>query len=299
MHALRSWLEEAFLVEHSPRFIRVQRFVMFWIFLSVGSMVLETVPWMAERHQAWFDLVEHVVLVIFTAEYLINVWVAPDRKAYVLGVWGIIDLLAVLPSLILLLNVGSAEFLGVMRVMRVLRILRVLKLVKVAAQRFHERESRGAARMDMQIYLIALFCSLTIWSTLVYYAERSQPGTKFTSIPEGMWWGISALTSATYGDIYPTTVWGRTVAVLAALNGLALFGLLMNVIGEALHASLFGGTPVAKAASAPGVPAGTLPKACLCGEALREDWKLCPRCGTPAHAAGARPGTTGALTAQS
>ena len=264
MTALRSWLEEAFLVERSPRFIRVQRFVMFWIFLSVASMVLETVPWIAAGRQRWFDLVEHLVLVVFTAEYVINIWVAPDRKRYVLGVWGIIDLLAVLPSLVLALNIGSAEFLGVMRVMRVLRILRVLKLAKVAAQRFQERESRGAARMDIQIYFIAFFCSLTIWSTLVYYAERGQPATKFTSIPEGMWWAISALTSATYGDIYPTTLWGRIVGVCAALNGLALFGLLMNVIGEALHASLFGARRQPAAAcpqcgatlSAPAVPSG-------------------------------------------
>jgi voltage-gated potassium channel len=253
--ALRSWLEEAFLAERSPRFIRVQRFVMFCIFLSVGSMVLETVPWIAQRHQGWFDLVERVVLVVFTAEYAINVWVAPDRRGYVLGVWGIIDLLAVLPSLVLALNVGSVEFLAVMRVMRVLRILRVLKLAKVAAQRFHERETRGAARMDLQIYFIAFFCSLTIWSTLMYYAERGPAGTKFTSIPESMWWAISALTGTTYGDIYPQTVWGRVVAVCAALNGLALFGLLMNVIGEALHVSLFGSAEKA------GAPGGARPQA--------------------------------------
>ena len=297
MNTLRSWLEEAFLAERSPRFIRVQRFVMFWIFLSVGSMVLETVPWLSARYQGWFDLVEHAVLVIFTAEYVINVWVAPDRKGYVLGVWGIIDLLAVLPSLILLLNIGSAEFLGVMRVMRVLRILRVLKLVKVAAQRFHERETRGAARMDMQIYLIALFCSLTIWSTLVYYAERNQPGTKFTSVPEGMWWAVSALTSATYGDIYPTTVWGRMVAVCAALNGLALFGLLMNVIGEALHVSLFGVGAKAKP-SAAGAAMTPPPPACACGQSLQEGWMQCPRCGTAVLAPGAGPPGGAALTAQ-
>lgn len=233
-------MEEALLEERSPLFIAVQRFVMFWIFVSVASMVLETVPWLSAQFQGWFDLVEHVVLVLFTLEYAMNVWVAPDRKAYVLGPWGIIDLLAVLPSLILALNVGSAEFLAVMRVMRVLRILRVLKLAKIAAQRFHERETRGAARMDIQIYFIALFCATTIWSTLAFHAERGVPGTKFTSIPQAMWWGISTLTGATYGDIYPVTFWGRVVAAVTALSGLALFGLLMNVIGEALHATLFG-----------------------------------------------------------
>src|SRR5215211_5450924 len=116
-------MEEEALVECSPLFIQVQRFVMIWIFVSVASMVLETVPWLSAGYQGWFDLVELIVLVVFTVEYAMNVWVAPDRKAYVLGPWGIIDLLAVLPSLVLSLNVGSAEFLSVLRVMRVLRIL--------------------------------------------------------------------------------------------------------------------------------------------------------------------------------
>jgi voltage-gated potassium channel Kch len=102
--------------------------------------------------------------------------------------------------------------------------------------------------MDIQIYLIAFFCAVTIWSTLAYYAERGRTGTRFTSIPESMWWATGTLTGATYGDIYPVTVWGRVVAIATALTGLALFGLLMNVIGEALHASLFGqGKPAAEA----------------------------------------------------
>ncbi len=240
MAQIRAWMAEAFLDEASTRYERVQRFVMACIFLSVVSMVLETLPG-APRYQRWFDLVEAVVVVVFTAEYVINIWVAPDKKRYLFGPWGIIDLLAVLPSLILMLNIGSAEFLGVMRVMRVLRILRVLKLAKVAAHKFRDRGKRGAALMDLQIFGLALFSALTIWSTLAYYAERGQPETKFVSIPHAMWWGISTLTGTTYGDIYPTTLWGRIVAACTALTGLALFGLLMNVIGEALHVTLFGG----------------------------------------------------------
>jgi len=240
MSAIKAWLAEAFLDEGSSRYERVQGFVMVCIFVSVASMVMETVPAFAARHQAWLDAVEVVVVTIFTIEYLVNVWVAPSKRRYILGPWGIIDLLAVLPSLILMLNIGSAEFLGVMRVMRVLRILRVLKLAKMTAHKFNDRQKRGAALMDLQIFLIALFAALTIWSTLAYYAEHATEGSKFTSIPAAMWWGISTLTGTAYGDIYPVTLWGRVVAACTALTGLALFGLLMTVIGEALHSTLFG-----------------------------------------------------------
>lgn len=276
MTALRAWLAQAFLDEESPRYERVQRFIMFWIVLSVFSMVLETVPAFAARHQGWLDLVENVVVALFTAEYLVNVWVAPSKKRYVFGVWGIIDLLAVLPSLILMLNIGSAEFLAVMRVMRVLRILRVLKLAKVAAHKFNDRQKRGPALMDLQIFMIALFSALTIWSTLAYHAEHGEAATKFTSIPLAMWWGISTLTGTAYGDIYPTTLWGRVVAACTALTGLALFGLLMTVIGEALHATLFGGGGGRAHGKAAADPA---PSSCACGQLLSNSWNLCPQCG--------------------
>ena len=74
----------------------------------------------------------------------------------------------------------------------------------------------------------------------MYYAERNIEGTAFTSIPEAMWWCMVTITTVGYGDMYPTSLLGRIVASITMLCGLALFGLLMNVIGKYMMTSLFG-----------------------------------------------------------
>jgi Ion channel len=161
--------------------------------------------------------------------------------------------------------------------------------------------------MDLQIYFIALFSAVTIFSTLEFYAEEQVPGTLFVHIPATMWWCIVTITTTGYGDMVPATPAGKIVAGATMLAGLALFGLLMNVVGKAMLSSLFGSTDLdahdetvrkgealvaqkqAKAAgAAPSVAAGAPSTAgspaimtCSCGEALNPLWRLCPHCGTP------------------
>ncbi len=290
--SLRQRVAAAVLDEGSTAYRRAQAVVITCILISVVAIILESVPWIA-IHYAVFDVVEGIVVAVFTLDYLANIWVAPDRWKYALGPWGIIDLLAILPTFALILNIPSVKAMRLLRVMRVLRVLRVLKLAKVATARFQQRESRGALRMDLQIYFITLFCALTLWSTLVYYAEHQQKDTLFTSIPQAMWWGITTLTTTGYGDMAPVTFWGRVLGGCTMITGLALFGLLMNVVGEALHRSLFGTRQQMAAASA---GEGTVPAAavtysvCGCGQPLNPAWRVCPMCQTPlATALSSRP----------
>jgi voltage-gated potassium channel len=94
--------------------------------------------------------------------------------------------------------------------------------------------------MDLQIYLIAMFSVLIISSTLVFYAESGVPGTLFTNIPATMWWSIVTMTTVGYGDMSPVTLSGRLVGAVTSLCGLAMFAMLMNVMGKAMIQGLFG-----------------------------------------------------------
>jgi hypothetical protein len=197
-----------------------------------------------------------------------------------------------------------------------MRILRVLKLAKIAARQFEKRREVGhhTLWMDLQIYFIALFSAVTIFSTLEFYAEETVPGTLFVHIPASMWWCIVTITTTGYGDMVPTTLAGKVVAAATMLTGLALFGLLMNVVGKAMLTSLFGSTDLEaheeavrrgeavlaqkrrkgaggaqEEAAAPDAtrPSGVL--TCACGEALNPSWRLCPHCGTPTPRKGGVP----------
>lgn len=197
------------------------------------------------KYQSWFDISENIVVGMFVFEYLANLYVAPRKGKYIFGVWGIIDFLAIAPSLVNFIDLRAVKVLRILRILRFLRLMRMLRLLKLAKHATKEyKESKSSKtdtlKMDLQIYFIALFSVVTIFSTLMYYIERSVPNTMFTNIPKAMWWCIVTITTVGYGDMYPATVLGKIVAAAAMLCGLALFGLLMNVIGKSMMSSLFG-----------------------------------------------------------
>jgi len=309
------WLHDGFGDEDSPTFRAVNGVIVVLILVSIVSVTLASVSEIYNRFQILFDVSEAVIVVAFSLEYLINVYVAPDRKAYVFGLWGAIDLLAILPSIFLLFDLRALKVTRVLRVMRFLRlmrILRVLKLAKLAARQYERsREKRlNTLKLDLQIYLIALLSAVVIFSTLEFYAEEHVPNTAFTSIPAAMWWCIVTITTTGYGDMSPATIPGRLVAAGTMLTGLALFGLLMNVVGKAMLSSLFGAAdldahdetlrraeeivrrrhpraPRSGAEPAPAEAASPPAPSCVCGAALQDGWKLCPLCGRPLESRGA------------
>lgn len=299
------WLHEGFGDEDSPLFRAVNGVIVALILVSIVSVTLASVSDLYQHYRLLFDVSEALIVSLFTLEYAINIYVAPDRKAYVFGLWGAIDLLAILPSILLLFDLRALKVTRVLRVMRflrLLRILRVLKLAKLAARQYdRSREKRlNTLKLDLQIYLIALLSAVVIFSTLEFYAEEFVPNTQFTSIPAAMWWCIVTITTTGYGDMSPATVSGRVIAAATMLTGLALFGLLMNVVGKAMLSSLFGAADLEthdealrraeevvagrRRRRAAGVAdEAPLPPpsdaACACGAVLQATWRLCPLCG--------------------
>lgn len=118
----------------------MQRVVIGLIFLSVGAIILETVHPLYEEWQPVFDVLEWVFFVGFGLEYVANIYVAEDRRAYLLSFWGVIDLLAVVPSIAGLVHITGLQEL---RTLRVLRVLRTLKLIKLAAVRARESSAES------------------------------------------------------------------------------------------------------------------------------------------------------------
>lgn len=232
--------------------------------LAVILMVFETLPELGEEYAAWFTYAEYVLVTIFTLDYVRNFRNAPDKRAYMFSVGGIIDLLSILPTYLSLLDVTGLKAL---RALRVLRVLRVLKLIKLAfAQRALKVAGEGKSNtfvIDLQIYAIAVLCAITVSGTLGYYAEKDVDGSAFTSIPAGMWWGVVTLTTTGYGDmvtqnedklVQPVTALGRIIGGATMLVGLALFGVLTSVIGRALLQSLFGAPGGGGASPTEGAP---------------------------------------------
>ena len=245
------FIRDSFLNEDSKPYFRMMNFITFFVFVSVFVMIVES-TYPKNQIPLILKKIDIFILILFTFDYLANIYVAKNKKKYIFSFYGVIDLLAVLPSLIGLVSLSSIKmfkltrvllFLRFMRLLRVLRILKLSKNIKSSVKNGGESLSSGDFKISLQIYFMSLFFVLVFFSSLMYYVEGSMEGSGFSTIPNAMWWCMGIITN-TGSEIQPQTPLGRIITSFAMISGLALFGLLMNVIGKSLMIFLFGSSKV-------------------------------------------------------
>ncbi len=176
----QSLLKRMFMDPTSSIFMIWVRLVNFFIFISCISMALETVEPFATVHHTTFLWVEILAVAIFTVDYLGNLWTAKHKIKYIFSFWGLVDLISILPSYLMLMNLTALQGSKVLRLLRVIRVLRVLKLAREALRQIgaaHDKKTNPLV-VNLRIYFIALFSVLMISSTLMYYVEGSLYSTE-------------------------------------------------------------------------------------------------------------------------
>ena len=237
-------LRSAFTNQDDPWYMRIQLASTTLVLISIFSLMAETVPGVATEYASLWHGLEWVFMIGFGLEYLVYLYVARERFRHATSFWGVVDLLAILPSIFLVLGVGVAG--GFLRTLRVLRVLRTLKILRLAVTRLaHSAKQSGKKRntiwIDLQIYSMAVFVALVLSASLVYEVDHLSEGSPFTDIPTSLWWAVGML--ATHGSPLMSASASAPVKIIASLTmltGVALFSILTNVIGRSLLTTLFG-----------------------------------------------------------
>lgn len=197
------------------------------ILLSILVVLLESVQDIAFEYGSWLRGLEWAFTILFTIEYLLRVYSARKRMRYVRSLYGIIDLLATLPSYVALVLPTSHYFI-VLRAVRLLRIFRVLKLVRYLGEAESLMLALRASQRKIAIFLYTVLTLVCIIGTLMFVVEG--PDNGFTSIPTSIYWAIVTLTTVGYGDIAPQTTLGQCIASTVMILGYGIIAVPTGIV---------------------------------------------------------------------
>jgi voltage-gated potassium channel len=236
------------------------------IVASVGVVIFDSVTPLAARHQRVLTTLEWIFTALFTAEYLSRLYCAPERWRYAKSFFGVIDLLSILPTYLALLFPELHALLDI-RMLRLLRIFRVLKLAEYVAEYRYLGRALAASRRKILVFLFTVCIVVLIMGTVMYVVEG--PSRGFTSIPVGIYWAITTMTTVGFGDITPKTDLGRLIASLMMLMGWGVLAVPTGIVtaemvqGQATRFSTDRMCPQCQ------------------GDGLAPDDRFCRHCGAP------------------
>ena len=197
------------------------------IFLSVLIVMLESVPYIHDEYYVELYVIEWFFTLLFTAEYILRIWIIKKPWGYILSFYGIIDFLSILPTYISLFIIGSQSLI-VIRGLRLLRIFRILKLPRYIGESDFIIESLSRSRRKIAVFLFAVMLITIIFGTIMFLIEGPEHG--FTSIPTSIYWAIVTLTTVGYGDISPGTVIGQMLASFIMILGYGIIAVPTGIV---------------------------------------------------------------------
>ena len=199
------------------------------ILLSVLAAVLTSVEPIARLHANWLHGAEWFFTILFSIEYVARIVCVRRPLRYAGSFFGVIDLLSILPSYVSLFVPGAHVLLDV-RILRLLRIFRILKLTLYIQEFSMLGDALMASRRKILVFLSTVFLIVFLLGTVMYVVEGPQHG--FTSIPTGVYWAISTVTTVGFGDLVPKTDIGRGIASLMMLLGWGILAVPTGIISS-------------------------------------------------------------------
>jgi len=196
----------------------------------IGSIIVVTLDSVEDYHNKFgkiFYVLEWVFTFLFTIEYILRIISIKNPLKYVFSFFGLIDLLAIIPSYLSIFLAGAQSLL-VLRALRLLRIFRIFKLTHFLTEMEFLKTAVYTSLKKISIFMLVVFTMVLILGPIMYLVENGKNG--FQSIPDSIYWGIVTITTVGYGDISPVTPLGKFIASIMMFIGYGIIAVPTGII---------------------------------------------------------------------
>lgn len=202
--------------------------ILLWVIgLSVVVAMFDSLPGISHALRRSLSIAEWFFTILFTIEYLVRIYVSPKPKKYIFSFWGIIDIVAILPTYLSLFYYGY-QYLLIVRILRMLRVFRVLRMVRFSREGNMLLRALKASAYKIGIFFFSVICIVAVLGTVMYVVEGPENG--FTSIFQSIYWAIIPIITVGYGDIVPHTVLGKIISSFTMIIGHAIIAVPTGIV---------------------------------------------------------------------
>jgi voltage-gated potassium channel len=198
------------------------------IFISIGIVMLQSVQSIHARYGDLLQILEWIITVLFTIEYVLRLIAVKKPLRYARSFYGMIDLLAILPSYLSLV-LPQSRFLLVIRALRLMRAFRVFELSHFVREGVNIVQALKASAQRILVFLAFMVLLSVIMGAMIFVVENPY-NDKFSSIPQSVYWAIVTITTVGYGDIAPVTPLGKLMASFIMLLGYAIIAVPTGIV---------------------------------------------------------------------
>lgn len=203
-------------------------YLLYAIGLSVLILILNSIPSLNRYLSIPFLILEWVLTLAFTAEYLLRIYCSKNAMRYIFSFYGIVDALSIFPFYLGIIF-PSMQSVAVIRILRVLRVFRILNMGSFMQEASILLLSLRKSLRKIVIFMMFVFITAIILGSFMYAIE-GDINPNLSSIPKGIYWAIVTLTTVGYGDITPLTDMGQIVAGIMMILGYSVIAVPTGII---------------------------------------------------------------------
>jgi len=227
-NSIRSRIHEIIFEADTPmgRLFDISLLVL--ILLSVAALMLESVKEVEEHYGTELKVLEWIITILFAIEYILRIYAVRKPWKYIFSFYGLVDLLAILPTF-LSPFISGANVFGNVRILRLLRVFRVLKLAPYLIESTILVTALRRSMRKITVFLGMVLTIVVIVGSIMYFIE-GESNDKFSSIPRSMYWAIVTVTTVGYGDITPQTPLGQFFSAMLMILGYGVLAVPTGIV---------------------------------------------------------------------